>query len=74
MKNLMISLHRFVMGLKRPSRQTNIRSLTKQGETLSTFKIREALGGERLFAKNGEFHGGYCWRDLQKLVDVSSIA
>jgi L-amino acid N-acyltransferase YncA len=30
--------------------------------------FHEALGGERLFAKNGEFHGGYGWRDLQKLA------
>ena len=197
----MISLHRFVMGINRPSRQTNVRLLAKQGETLSSFKIREAsaediralsalhvktwhetywtvlfpptyeiryrqwqqqfkvadgswfclvvenkngelvgfakgkkyshpdlpefsgelnkiyilrgyqriglgrklighvarrfllqgisnmvlfgtaenpsckfheaMGGERLFAKNGEFHGGYCWRDLQKLAHIS---
>lgn len=32
-------------------------------------KFHEAMGGERLIAKNGEFHGGYCWRDLQKLAD-----
>ncbi|HEV8508478.1 MAG TPA: GNAT family N-acetyltransferase [Chitinophagaceae bacterium] len=203
MKNLMISLHRLLMRLKRPSKHTNIRLLTKQGETLSTFRIREAraedipalatlhvktwretywtvlfpptyeiryrqwqqqfsvtdgswfcyvvenrngelvgfakgkaynhpdlpefsgelnkiyllrkyqriglgrkligdvarrfllqgisnmvlfgtaenpsckfheaMGGERLFAKNGEFHGGYCWRDLQKLADAGPI-
>jgi ribosomal protein S18 acetylase RimI-like enzyme len=44
MKDLVISLHRLIMGLPRPSKQTNIRLLTKQGETLSTFKIREARG------------------------------
>ena len=27
----------------------------------------DALGGERLYASNGEFHGGYGWRDLQHL-------
>ena len=27
--------------------------------------FHEAMGGEKLFAKNGEFHGGYCWRDLR---------
>jgi ribosomal protein S18 acetylase RimI-like enzyme len=28
----------------------------------------EALGAERLFAANGEFHGGYGWRDLESLA------
>jgi L-amino acid N-acyltransferase YncA len=28
----------------------------------------EGLGAERLFAANGEFHGGYGWRDLHRLV------
>jgi L-amino acid N-acyltransferase YncA len=27
----------------------------------------EAMGGQRLYAKNGEFHGGYGFNDLQKL-------
>jgi len=35
-------------------------------------KFHEAMGGEKLFAQNGEFHGGYCWRDLGKLSNVSS--
>ncbi|HEU5289631.1 MAG TPA: GNAT family N-acetyltransferase [Cyclobacteriaceae bacterium] len=35
-------------------------------------KFHEALGGTRLVAKNGEFHGGYCWRDLQKLALIAS--
>lgn len=30
----------------------------------------EAMGGERLYAGNGEFHGGYGWRDLTKLVSI----
>jgi ribosomal protein S18 acetylase RimI-like enzyme len=30
----------------------------------------EALGGERLYAANGEFHGGYGWRDLGRLASV----
>ena len=34
--------------------------------------FHEALGGERLIAKNGEFHGGYGWRDLQKLAILCS--
>jgi ribosomal protein S18 acetylase RimI-like enzyme len=28
----------------------------------------EAMGGERLHAANGAFHGGYGWRDLQRLA------
>ena len=27
----------------------------------------EAMGGRRLFAANGEFHGGYGWKDLNGL-------
>lgn len=30
--------------------------------------FHEALGGERLIAPNGEFHGGYGWRDLRRLA------
>ena len=33
--------------------------------------FHEALGGERLFAKNREFHGAYGWRDLQKLANIA---
>ena len=28
----------------------------------------ERFGAERLYGRNGEFHGGYGWRDLHKLV------
>jgi ribosomal protein S18 acetylase RimI-like enzyme len=31
-------------------------------------KFYEQIGAEKLFARNGEFHGGYGWTDLQKLV------
>ena len=30
--------------------------------------FHEAMGGKKLFAKNGEFHGGYGWKDLHALV------
>ena len=30
----------------------------------------EALGADKLFAANGEFHGGYGWRDLRQLASV----
>jgi len=33
--------------------------------------FHEKMGGERLYAKNGEFHGGYCWRDLNKLASLT---
>src|SRR5262245_57061880 len=35
--------------------------------------FHEALGGERLIAKNGEFHGGYGWRDLRGLANSCPI-
>jgi GNAT superfamily N-acetyltransferase len=35
--------------------------------------FHEALGGERLYAENGEFHGGYGWRDLRKLAAICPI-
>lgn len=34
----------------------------------------ERMGAEKLFAKNGEFHGGYGWKDLQKLIADCSTA
>jgi ribosomal protein S18 acetylase RimI-like enzyme len=33
--------------------------------------FHDAMGGERLYAKNGEFQGGYGWRDLEKLAAMS---
>ena len=30
----------------------------------------ERMGAEKLFAKNGEFHGGYGWKDLGKLAET----
>jgi ribosomal protein S18 acetylase RimI-like enzyme len=32
----------------------------------------EAFGAERLYSGSGEFHGGYGWRDLHKLVAMCS--
>lgn len=31
-------------------------------------KFYEQIGAKKLFAKNGEFHGGYGWTDLKKIV------
>jgi ribosomal protein S18 acetylase RimI-like enzyme len=33
----------------------------------------EALGADMLFAANGEFHGGYGWRDLQQLASICPV-
>lgn len=33
--------------------------------------FHEALGGEKLYAKNGEFHGGYAWNDLRTLANIA---
>lgn len=30
----------------------------------------EAMGGERLYAATGEFHGGYGWTDLTTLISI----
>ena len=30
----------------------------------------EALGADKLFAANGDFHGGYGWRDLRRLASI----
>lgn len=35
--------------------------------------FHEALGGERLLSKEGEFHGGYGWRDLQRLASTCPV-
>ena len=32
--------------------------------------FHEAMSGEKLYAPNGEFHGGYLWRDLERLASV----
>jgi L-amino acid N-acyltransferase YncA len=34
----------------------------------SSNKFYEQMGAEKLFTKNGEFHGGYGWKDLQNLI------
>jgi L-amino acid N-acyltransferase YncA len=33
-------------------------------------RFYETLGADRLFAANGEFHGGYGWRDLRRLASL----
>lgn len=35
--------------------------------------FHDAIGGEKLYADNGEFDGGYIWRDLQRLASVCPI-
>ena len=42
MKNLVNAIVRFLFGLRRPSRATNIRMLRERGETLDSFTVREA--------------------------------
>ncbi|MFT3705937.1 MAG: GNAT family N-acetyltransferase [Agriterribacter sp.] len=34
----------------------------------SSNKFYEDMGAEKLFSKNGEFHGGFGWTDLQNLI------
>jgi GNAT superfamily N-acetyltransferase len=35
-------------------------------------RFHEAMGGTRLLTKANEFHGGYYWRDLERLVEDGS--
>jgi ribosomal protein S18 acetylase RimI-like enzyme len=35
--------------------------------------FHEALGAKKLYSKNGEFHGGYGWKDLKKLASICPI-
>lgn len=42
MKNLINSIFRFLKGLKRPSKKTNIKKLHERGETIDSFTFRDA--------------------------------
>jgi L-amino acid N-acyltransferase YncA len=42
MKNFINSLFRFIKGLRRPSKKTNIKKLHERGETIDSFTFREA--------------------------------
>ncbi len=42
MKNLINSIFRFINGLKRPSKKTNMQKLHERGETLDSFTFRDA--------------------------------
>lgn len=33
-------------------------------------RFHEAMGGKKLYSKEGKFHGGYCWEDLRALTAV----
>lgn len=37
-------------------------------------KFYEQMGAEKLFAKDGNFSGGYGWTDLQKLATTNCTA
>jgi len=39
-----------------------------------TGKFFEKLGAKKLYANNGEFHGGYGWTDLNKLATICNVA
>jgi ribosomal protein S18 acetylase RimI-like enzyme len=50
--------------------ERGVRSMLLFGDARSASNgFYEHLGAERLLADNGEFHGGYGWRDLRRLVD-----
>lgn len=33
--------------------------------------FHEAMGGERLYSKKGEFHAGYGWKDISIILDIN---
>ena len=43
LKNFITGFQRFLNGLKRPSKKTNLRKLVERGETLDSFTFREAV-------------------------------
>ena len=54
MKNFVNSVQRFLNGLRRPSKQTNLRKLYERGETLDTFTFRDATEAD--VAELGKLH------------------
>lgn len=48
-----------------------IRSMLLFGDARSPSNgFYEAMGGDKLFAKSGAFHGSYGWRDLEVLLGI----
>jgi len=54
MKNLINSIVRFLNGLKRPSKQTNLKKLQERGETIDSFIFRDAT--EQDIPELGKLH------------------
>ena len=54
MKNFINSLFRFINGLKRPSKQTNMKRLHERGEALASFTFRDAT--EKDIPELGKLH------------------
>ena len=49
----------------------NVDSMLLFGDAYSPSNaFYETMGGEKLFSAAGEFHGGYGWRDLHRLVEI----
>jgi len=54
--------------------QRNINSMLLFGDAASPSNgFYEAMGGEKLITEKGEFHGGYGWKNLEKLVNSASM-
>src|SRR4026207_237730 len=54
MKNFLNSIIRFLNGLKRPSKQTNLRKLKERNESLDSFTFRDATEDD--IAELGKLH------------------
>ena len=66
MKNLVNSIFRFLNGLKRPSKQTNIKKLKEHGETLDSFTFRDAT--EEDIPELGKLHA-ITWAETYNAKD-----
>ena len=63
--------HRIVGRVARKFLAQGINSMLLFGDARSPANhFYESLGAEKLFSPEGEFHGGYGWRDLNRLAKI----
>lgn len=63
MRNFINSIRRYLNGLKRPSKETNMKKLHERGETLDSFTFRDAT--ENDIAELGKLHA-LTWAETYK--------
>jgi GNAT superfamily N-acetyltransferase len=61
--------HRLVLAVAQRFKEHGVNSMLLFGDAKSPSNgFYEAHGAERLYSERGEFHGGYGWPDLRKLL------